>query len=66
MLISYDFTGPAARIVGVKVAPVLQMICAHYRSQRTRKLYEACRCMAGFLTAGVWWSAISWGGILAG
>lgn len=41
MLISYDFTGPAARIVGVKVTPVLQMICAHYRPQRTRKLYEA-------------------------
>ena len=28
VLISYDFTGPAARIVGVKVAPALQPSCA--------------------------------------
>ena len=40
VLISYDFTGPAARIVGVKVAPVLQASYAHHRPHRTWKLSE--------------------------
>ena len=32
VLISYDFTGPAARIVAVKVAPGSQVSCAHATS----------------------------------